>query len=336
MTSAERIRAVVRGEQPDRLPNVAISMMVAADEINVPYGRYATDWREHVRGQIAFAQRYAIDHVSAISDPAIEAADCGAAVCYPDDAPPALDENTSLLTDKTKLAALRAPDPGEGRRMSNRLRVIEELRAQVGDATIVEGWVEGPIAEASDLRGINRFMLDFYDDPQFVSDVLAFIFEMEMAFAQAQVDVGADVIGIGDAAASLIGGALYEEFALPYHIRYVERIHAMGAMVRLHICGDSRFVLPHLPKIRPDIMDLDSMAPVADARRHGGPEQVLTGNIDPVRVLRDATPDSIKRALGDCFTAAAGRSYMVAAGCEIARGTPEANILAMAEFAQNR
>lgn len=334
MTSRERFFAVVNGETPDRVPNIPISMMVAADLIDVPYREYATDYREQVRGQLAFAEAFGVDHVSVISDPATEAADCGAAVVYADDAPPALNEEASLLRDKAALATLTTPDPATGRRMSNRLRVIAGLRDAVRDDKIVEGWVEGPIAEASDLRGINRFMMDLFDDPQFVDDLLSFVFEMEMAFAQAQIDAGADVIGVGDAAASLIGGDLYEQFALPYHIRYAQRIHEMGALVRLHICGDARFVLPHLPAIGADIMDLDSMVPVDEARRAGGANQVLTGNIDPVRVLRDGTPDSIQAALGKCYAAAGGRRYMVAAGCEIPRGTPEANIRAMAAFAR--
>ena len=36
---------------------------------------------------------------------------------------------------------------------------------------ILEGWVEGPVAEGADLRGINTLMLDFLDDPDFVRDL---------------------------------------------------------------------------------------------------------------------------------------------------------------------
>ena len=308
--------------------------MAAADLIGVPYKRYATDYREQVRGQIAYAERFDIDHVSAISDPATEAADCGAAVIYHDDQPPALDEERSILAEKSSLASLSVLDPYHGARMSNRLRVVEELSSQVGSEKIVEGWVEGPIAEASDLRGINRFMMDLFDDERFVRDLLELVFEMEIRYAEAQIAAGADVIGIGDAACSLIGGALYEQFALEYHVRFVKRIHELGALTRLHICGDCSFVLPYLREIRTDVMDLDSMVSVADARTQGGEHQVLTGNIDPVRVLKEGTANAVAAAVAECFDAADRRAYIVAAGCEIPRGTPDVNVRAMVEFSE--
>jgi MtaA/CmuA family methyltransferase len=335
MTGKERILAAVRGESVDQVPMVPISMMIAADTTGVPYRTYATDWRELVRGQLAFAEKFGIDHVSVISDPATEAADCGAEVSWHDHQPPALPEENSLIREKETLSSLRAPDPSTGPRMSNRVRAVEELAAQAGAEKLIEGWVEGPIAEACDLRGINRVMMDFFDDPEFVNDLLEFVFEMEMEYARVQIAAGAEIIGVGDAAASLLGPDLYEEFAFPFHRRYIERIHEMGAMVRLHICGDSRPVLPLLSQLRPDIMDLDSIAPVADARRYGGPTQVLTGNIDPVRILKEGTPETVTAAIDQCFRDAGSRAYLVAAGCEIPRGTPDANLFALGAFARD-
>jgi uroporphyrinogen-III decarboxylase len=83
---------------------------------------------------------------------------------------------------------------------------------RAGGDLLVEGWVEGPCAEAADLRGINALMTDFFDDPGFVHDLFTFAIEMELGFARAQIQAGADLIGVGDAAASLVGPALYNEF----------------------------------------------------------------------------------------------------------------------------
>ena len=49
--------------------------------------------------------------------------------------------------------------------MEDRIRGIERLREAAGNELLVEGWVEGPCAESADLRGINRLMMDFSDDP---------------------------------------------------------------------------------------------------------------------------------------------------------------------------
>ena len=72
--------------------------------------------------------------------------------------------------------------------------MIEELRRRAGDRKLVEGWIEGPCAEAADLRGINNLMLDFYDDPAFVVRLFDFVLALELDFAAAEVAAGAELI----------------------------------------------------------------------------------------------------------------------------------------------
>ena len=58
-------------------------------------------------------------------------------------------------------------------------------------------------------------MFDFGDDPVFVRELFSFVVQMELRFAKAQLEAGADIIGVGDAAASLVGPRIYNEFVLP-------------------------------------------------------------------------------------------------------------------------
>ena len=334
MTGKERILATVKGGKPDHRAFMPISMSIAADEIGERYRDYATDYRILARGQVAFAAAFGSDHVSAISDPAVEASDLGAAIIAPEDQPASLDDTASLLEEKSALLALSQRDAAFGRRMSNRLEAVSALRAGAQGSLMVEGWVEGPCAEAADLRGLSRFMMDLYDDPAFALDLLDFVTGMEIAFAQAQVAAGAGMIGVGDAASSLIGPELFGEFMLERHRRYVVAIHESGALARLHICGNSSPLLPMVGSLGYDIIDLDSMVPLAGAREAAGSGQVFNGNLDPVRVVRDGNPASIRTLLGG-LEAAGGPAWIVGAGCEIPRGTPRANILAMRDFARS-
>lgn len=334
MNGYERVMAMMEGRQPDCLPLMPITMMFAADQISVSYGEYVRDHRILVEAQLRTAEKFEFDFVSCISDPAREAADCGAVVQYFDDQPPALVEDKALLADKSKLAQLKVPDPFAGGRMEDRVRAAELFRKQVGGQLLIEGWIEGPCAEAADLRGINTLMLDFYDDPAFVRDLFEFVLEMELTFARAQIEAGADLIGVGDAAASLIGPRFYEDFVWPYEKRMVDGLHAMGAKVRLHICGNTNQILEGMGRLGCDIVDLDFLVPMQAGRNAMGPDQILLGNIDPVKVLRNGTPQLVQQKLAECYQAAAPR-YIVSAGCEVPRGTPEANLLAMRDFAKN-
>jgi MtaA/CmuA family methyltransferase len=336
MTGRERVIARMEGRPVDRLPLMPITMMFASARAGIPYRRYATDHRAMAEAQIRVAEEFGFDQVSTISDPAREAADLGAAVEWFDDQPPAMIEASARLADKTELARLPIPDPLGGGRMHDRVQGVALLRARVGADKAVEGWVEGPCAEAADLRGINTLMTDFIDDPAFVRDLFAFIVEMGLAFARPQVEAGADYIGIGDAAASLIGPRIYEEFVWPYEKKLIDGLHAMGTRVRLHICGKTRRLYPGMGRLGANLIDLDYFAPVDEARAVMGPAQALLGNLDPLRVVRNGTPQTVTAAIAECHLQA-GANFAVGAGCELVRDTPAENVRAMAAYAfENR
>jgi MtaA/CmuA family methyltransferase len=333
MSGRERILAHLAGRPVDCLPAMPITMTYAARGIGAPYLEYCTDSRVQVEGQIWVAETYDVDYVSAISDPAVEATDCGSqTVFFPDD-PPANNGQVPLLGEKDLLNHLDKPGIKPGGRMANRLAVITGLKKHAGERKLIEGWIEGPCAEAADLRGINNLMLDFYDDPDFVERLFGFVLAMELEFAAAQVAAGADLIGIGDAAASLVGPHVYERFVWPYEQRMIEGVHRLGAKSRLHICGNTRRILAGMGTLGSDIVDLDFLAPLDEGRAAMGPSQVLLGNIAPVRDLQRGAPESVYAIMGECHRQAGDR-YIVGAGCEVPRDTPDENLRALVRYAR--
>lgn len=312
-----------------------ITMMFACDQIGARYRDYCTDHRVRVEAQIRTAETFGFDYVNTMSDPAREAADCGAVVEYFDDQPVAIVEEQALLTDKTRLARLKMPDPLGGGRMHNAVQAVALHKEKLRGDKLIEGWVEGPCAEAADLRGINNLMLDFFDDPPFVRDLFQFVIDLELRFARCQVEAGAEAIGIGDAAASLVGPRIYETFVWPYEKKLVDGIQALGALVRLHICGNTRPILGGMGRLGCDIVDLDSLATLSEARQQMGASQVLLGNINPVVVLRNGDALGVTKAIAECHRQAGAR-YIVGAGCEIPRDTPRENVHALAEYARRQ
>jgi len=326
MTSRERVLAVLATQPVDRPPAMPITMMWAADLIGAKYHDYATRAEVQARAQVIAAQQFGFDHVSVISDPCCEAADLGAAIFYPPDAPPAIIEERALLAAPATLQQLRIPDPHRaGSRMANRIEAVGLLRRQAGATHLVEGWVEGPCAESADLRGINTLMLDYYDEPEFIHALANFTVDVALEFARAQMEAGADIIGVGDAAASLINRDLYEEFVLPHEQRLVRGIQAAGGRVRLHICGRTGHLLDAMATLNCEIVDLDTLVDLRAARAAMTSRQVLLGNIHTVNVVKNGTADDVHRALAQC-RADAGPAWIAGAGCEIPRGSPSENV----------
>lgn len=322
-----------QGKSTDRPPVMPITMQFACDLIGARYRDYCTDYRVLVEGQLETAEQFDLDYVNTMSDPAREAADCGAPVEYFENQPVALLEEQALLSDKSQLARLKIPDPLAGGRMHNGIKALALFKQKLSGEKWIEGWVEGPCAEGADLRGINNLMLDFFDDPPFVRDLFDFVIEMELRFARAQIAAGAQGIGIGDAAASLIGPELYQEFVWQAEKKLVEGIHALGAYTRLHICGNTRHLLEGMGRLGCAIVDLDSLAPLDLARQKMGPDQILLGNLNPVTVVRNGKAAGVEKALAECHSQAGAR-YIVGAGCEIPRDTPVENFRAFAEYSR--
>ncbi len=263
---------------------------------------------------------------SVISDPCCEAADLGADIFYPPDAPPAIIEKNALLADPAALGALRVPDPHRpGSRMANRIAAVRLLRHQLGGTHLIEGWVEGPCAESADLRGINTIMMDYYDDPDFAHVLAEFTVKVALRFAAAQIGAGADIIGVGDAAASLINRKLYDQFVLPHEKQLVDGIHAAGGRVRLHICGRTQHLAAAMATLGCEIVDLDSMVDLRAARAEMGGRQVLLGNVHPVNAVKNGTPEDVSQALAKC-RAEAGPAWIAGAGCEVPRHSPADNV----------
>jgi MtaA/CmuA family methyltransferase len=329
MNSRERVFARVRGEVVDRPPNFDIVMAFAVHYIGRPLSRYYLDYNILAEANLAVSAVFGLDLVQTISDPYREAADLGLEVEFPEDGLPL--RKAPLLAQPSDLLDLKPVEPAAGRRMSDRIEAVRLLREKIGREVPVMGWVEGALAATNVLRGDTALMLDLYDRPEWVRDCLEMLVDVETAFARAQISAGADIIGLGDAIASQISPAMYEEFALPYEKRIFDAVHEMGALARLHICGNTSRILALMSQSGADIIDLDWMVDLrAAAACYGDGGPAICGNFDPVQVMLRGTPAQVSEAVVTCVTHAGSRG-LSAAGCEIPDGTPHENLLAQAQ-----
>jgi len=328
MTPKQRLYARLEAKPVDKIPNLNIMMALVAKMAGVNYARYAQDYRKLVEGNLLCAEKFGLDAVSAISDPMREASAYGAQVEFPDNGVPF--SRVHLIQSPKDAAKLVDFDPLASPRTLDRVRAVEELSRRVGGDYPVIGWVEGVLAELADLRGVSEVMIDLADEEDYLKDTMDFIFAGQCRFAKAQVDAGADFIGVGNAVASLVGPAIYEEFAVEHDRRLVEYIHGLGARVKLHICGNTTAILPLIrDRVKPDIMDVDWMVDFEKAVQvFAGSRTAVNGNMDPVNVMLKGDEKTVRGAVGHCI-AVSGANTCVAAGCEIPATTPEENLKTM-------
>ena len=325
MTPKERIYAILNGDTYDRPAVTPIFMAWAANFIGHTYRDYYLDGDVLVRAQLAVVRAFNLDQASAISDPWREASAYGMEFEYPPEGVGRPKE--VLIKTHEDISRVRQLDIENAERTKQRIESVRKMAAQVGQTHSVLGWVEGPLAEYGDLRGVENAMLDLIDHPEMFASAGEIIVQNAIAFAIAQVKAGADMIGVGDSAASLIAPAMYAELVLPLQQKLFAAIHEAGAAVKLHVCGNISNIVQHMAKSGTDIIDVDWMVPLARARELAGPDVTLCGNFNPAGVLFEGRPEEVAHAAKECLEAVPDK-FILTPGCEVPPATPEENIRA--------
>jgi MtaA/CmuA family methyltransferase len=306
-----------------------ILMQFAAKFNNCTYEEFMTDYRVLVESNIKCLEAIDHDAVGLISDPYRETSAFGAAVEFSGNNNPVCEP---IITSIDDLDLLKNPDVYKSGRTFDRISAAGYYRELLGNDIPIIGWIEGPLAEAADLRGVNNILADILMEPDFVRKLMDICVITAKDFARAQVEAGCLVIGIGDALCSQMDPETYGSFILPLHQEIIDFIHGFGAFTKMHICGDITHLLPYLALTKTDILDLDWMVDFKNARDECKNDIVLCGNLDPVSVVQKQSPEAISLQSVRLVEEMANTRFILSAGCEITRDTPLEKILAMKSY----
>lgn len=337
MTSLERVHNTVRGLPVDHLPCQPMLMMFAARHAGMTFIDYTRDYRKMVEAQLKVAEDFGIDVVMTCSDPAREVIDIAGegSVDWFVDQGPAINEARAALMDKNRLREFAIPDPLKPGRMNDRVLALESLYKHVGGQMSIVGWVEGPLALAAELRGINQIMMDFIEDPAFVDELLTFTVDVAIRYAQVQIQAGADTIAMSDAAACMMGPELYARFLQPQQLRVYQSIKQTHPeiLTRSHMCGRTDELLGPMAKMPIDIYEIDFPTTLSKVRAQIGKDRIISGNVNTIADMVQGTPEQVYQAAAACHQTA-GKYHIVNCGCEVAPVTPPENLRALIRYAR--
>ena len=335
MTGKQRALAAFRGERQDRVPVIPIVGQAAAGFCGISIRDHAHDARTLARCQIECARRFGYDGVYIAADTWVNAEAVGfPRVEHPPDAPAC--GHGTWIESPEQIESLQLPDPQRSGRWPLMAQAVRHAVAMAGDDLLVIGnFDQSPFDLACQLRGINRFMLDLREAPDFAHRLLDFSARAVSRYALAMAEAGAHVLNTGDSAASgsLIGPQAYAEFAFPYEKQVFDAVRArFDTPITLHICGDSSTCLDRMIQTGANGIEIDHVMDLRRVRQACRDRITAIGNLDPVALLLRGTPDAIKTACRECLKAFSGSNrFILSTGCAISPLTPAANLAAMAE-----
>jgi MtaA/CmuA family methyltransferase len=325
MTKKEKLHLLIKnGPQDGPVPFHPILMHFAARFAGAMYMEFASSHKILVESNMKCLEYFDHDFVTLMSDPYGETSAFGAKIDFPLDSVPRCRE--PLVKTIEDVNDLKNPDVHKELRTRERILGARYYQKILGDSVPIVGWVEGPLAEACDLAGVNDILLKIALEPDFVTRLMDKCMITAKDFAKAQIESGCDVIGVGDAICSQISADMYRSMVLPLHRELFEFIHSCGAAVKLHICGDITHLLPDVASAGMDILDIDWMVDFDDAYSAVGDSAVVCGNLDPVTVIQDLSAGEIAQKASELVNRYRDRKFILSGGCEITVNTPHQNL----------
>lgn len=289
------------------------------------YGQFASDYKVLVESNIKCLEYFDMDMVSLISDPYRETAAFGAPIeIIPEGVPICRRPIIETIDD---VINLQIPDVYKNERTLDRINGVAYYQQRLKGTVPVMGWVEGPLAEACDLTEISNMLLMLMMDEDFCDRLMDKCLVTAKTFAKAQIEAGCDLIGIGDAICSQIDEDLYVRFVKDRHMELVNYIQSLGAKVKLHICGNTTHLFPHIAELGIDLFDPDLVSQT-ECYNALGDKITRFGNINPV-YLETASPKDVLETCKAAIAQEKGKKYILSGACEITVNTPIENLLAM-------
>ena len=264
----------------------------------------------------------------------------GAAVDFPSGDQPMAGTGGPCVRSAADIDRIPPPDPGSQGRWPTMLEAMRHLGDALGnDVFIVACFDQYPFSLACALMGIEQVMTRLMDDRSMVEDLMARCADYAVAYASALAEAGADMLSGGDSPAGLIGPRLYREVALPLEQLVIARLKSRVSLpVSLHICGHATPILTDMADSGADVLELDHQVEIATACRLLGPRIGIWGNLNPVALLAQGTPEQVRRAtieLMETVRTCGHQRFVVSSGCTLAPDTPAANLHAMLNAAGN-
>jgi uroporphyrinogen decarboxylase len=213
---------------------------------------------------------------------------------------------------------------------------IRSVRQQYPDHCLIFGTHIGPFTQAYMAMGLERFFINLYENINLARKVLQARTDWAIVVFQRAVDLGAEIIVVGDDAAyksgPMISPTMWQEVILPYHQQITDALrvpviwHSDGHIGRLlPMAVEAGFAGVH--GIEP-AAGMDLKAVKAEYQDH----LIIIGNLD-VRVLCESDLDQVRREVDRCLEQGSpGGGYMIATCNSIFEGMDAAAVAEMFRY----
>ena len=204
------------------------------------------------------------------------------------------------LANNQAIDSYRAPDPGRPELYVE----AEQLLRDFHDEYFIVGVTVTTIFETGwALRGLERLMMDFVENPDLAHRILDIPLDYHLTAAKRLTRLGVDMIWIGDDVGSqngmMISPLCWRTFLKPRMARFIAEVKAINPALKVayHSDGDIQTIIPELIEVGVDVLNPIQPACMDPAvlKRQYGDRLCFWGSLDEQHTLPFGTPEDVRR-----------------------------------------
>jgi len=217
--------------------------------------------------------------------------------------------------------------------MSGRCEVAKMVSDRVGDRALITGIISAPYGEVVCRLGLMEAMKCLLKNPNLIKKLSEITLERVLEEAKALVEVGVEALWIEEvfAGSDIISPKHFQEFALPYEKKLIEKLRSLNVYTILYFCGNPTPIIKDLITVNAHAYAFEEekkniKIDMENIRGMLMGKSCLFGNFDAIYTLRK-TPKEIEEKVKEMiFKLAPGGGFIIGTGSPILKDIPPENI----------
>ena len=282
-----------------------------------------TDGEVHFAAIKALAERYPSAACTVIMDLTVEAEAFGAKILIHEEEIPTVTER--LVSDAASVEALQVPSLDAGR-VPEYLKANRLAAEHITDRPVLAGCI-GPFSLAGRLYDMSEIMVAIYIEPDVIMALLDKCTAFLIDYCKALKATGVAGVVMAEPAAGLLSNEDHQMYATPYVKQIVDAVQDDDFTVILHNCGNTGQCTGAMVETGAAAMHFGNLVDIPQALTEVPEHMLVMGNLDPVGIFKQATPEQVAAATTDLLEKTRGaKNFVISSGCDLPPAVPEANL----------
>lgn len=284
-----------------------------------------TDGEVHYQAIKNVTETYDTTACTVIMDLTVEAEAFGCAISMPEHEVPSV--TGRLVCDEESVNRLQVPSLSAGR-MPEYLKANRLAVETIKNKAVLSGCI-GPFSLAGRLYDMSEIMVGIYIEPDVIKTLLDKCTEYITLYCRELKAIGATGVIMAEPAAGLLSNEDCLEYSTVYVKQIVEAVQDDNFTVVLHNCGNKGHCTQAMIDSGAAALHFGNAVNMVETLEQCPSNLVVMGNIDPVGILKQATPEEVYRITADLLAKTAQyKNFVISSGCDMPPFVPDVNIKA--------